>query len=364
MNQDSLEVIRAMLHASAQAQLLLEGEQVLALSPSAPEAFPQAAEGASMDLTLGDHAALLRQFDHRGSLLFSMETPEGTWDVTAADCMGGILVTASRSEENHREIILRNLADQLRQPMTTLMAITPKLLPLLEEDSAAANKASEINRSLYCLLRLNRHIHLYGTPKEGLLLQFRQVELGDWLEELAGELQDLCRAAGVTLRYEGPGAPCFCRMDSATLRSAVLQLVSNAIKFSPPEGEIAITLRKNGERAIITVRDQGEGIPAGQISQVFRRMEQRGTIPDPQWGAGIGLPLAKRLVEAHGGRLMLESVEGEGTSAHVSLPLLGTRELSLRSPMQVPRVTEDFHPALVELADVLPSRLFDPRETE
>jgi two-component system phosphate regulon sensor histidine kinase PhoR len=113
--------------------------------------------------------------------------------------------------------------------------------------------------------------------------------------------------------------------DEERLEQLFVNLVHNAIKFSPAGGDVVVTVaRTTGTAAkIVTeVSDSGEGIPRKSLERVFERFYKvdRARTRDGSTGTGLGLSIARHIVEAHGGRIWAESVEGEGASFFVELP--------------------------------------------
>jgi signal transduction histidine kinase len=103
----------------------------------------------------------------------------------------------------------------------------------------------------------------------------------------------------------------------------VANLLANAIKYSPAGGDVVVSVDVDAESAILTVRDEGLGIPATDIPHIFERFH-RGSNVERISGTGIGLASAKDIVELHGGTISVTSVEGQGTTVAVQLPL-GTK---------------------------------------
>jgi two-component system, chemotaxis family, sensor kinase Cph1 len=110
-------------------------------------------------------------------------------------------------------------------------------------------------------------------------------------------------------------------------------LIGNAIKFTPPDGAVTLSAHVDGDEALFVVTDTGEGIPADQLPYVFDRFfqvtrEGRRTI---RHGAGLGLPISRGIVEAHGGNIWIESTLGVGTRVRFSLPLATVQSGSEKS---------------------------------
>jgi signal transduction histidine kinase len=110
--------------------------------------------------------------------------------------------------------------------------------------------------------------------------------------------------------------------DPFRLGQVIANLVSNALKYSPDGSPVEVTVVRDGEQAIISVRDQGEGIPLSEQARVFDRFHRvESGMTRRTGGTGLGLYIAKRLVEAMAGRLWLTSRPGEGSTFSFSLPL-------------------------------------------
>ncbi len=109
--------------------------------------------------------------------------------------------------------------------------------------------------------------------------------------------------------------------DQARLQRVLGNLLSNAIKYSPAGGKIEITVRRVGGEAVLAVRDEGIGIPATDLPKIFERFERARNVVGRIGGSGIGLAVAKQIVEQHGGSITVASKEGAGSTFTVRLPL-------------------------------------------
>jgi signal transduction histidine kinase len=110
--------------------------------------------------------------------------------------------------------------------------------------------------------------------------------------------------------------------DERRLRQVVFNLLSNAVKFTPKGGQIDVSARADDGRVEIAVADTGPGILAGDLEGIFEEFEQSGEGKKVE-GTGLGLPLSRKLVELHGGRLWAESELGHGSTFRFTLPVSG-----------------------------------------
>jgi signal transduction histidine kinase len=131
-------------------------------------------------------------------------------------------------------------------------------------------------------------------------------------------LQPLAERRGVTVTWTGPPLPV--RADRRRLQQVVLNLVANAVRFSPAGSTVRITTEPGDGRATLHVVDEGPGIPAELLARLFVPFDRLGADAGREGGAGLGLVLARRLTEAMGGTLELSSVVGAGTHVAVTLP--------------------------------------------
>ncbi|MEQ8166658.1 MAG: HAMP domain-containing sensor histidine kinase, partial [Alphaproteobacteria bacterium] len=109
--------------------------------------------------------------------------------------------------------------------------------------------------------------------------------------------------------------------DDRRIRQALFNVVSNAIKFTPPDGRIEITARRSDQDMVFVVSDTGIGIPADEQTRVFEKFERGSQYIRRPTGAGLGLALVRKLVELHDGRVELFSEQGKGTTVTIYLPL-------------------------------------------
>jgi len=210
---------------------------------------------------------------------------------------------------------VRRLKDRLRHPDTPLKAgLETELEP---ED--AAEELSVVERNAYRLLRMVRQLLDLARRDAGTLqVQARPVDVGPRAERITRAFEPLAERQDLTLtvQVEPPvpeAAPVY--LDPERFEQILGNLLSNALKFTPPGGRITVRVAETTETVQVTVRDTGPGIPDAEQDRIFERFAQGDeTATRSQEGAGIGLALTQSLVTVHGGRLAVESVPEKGTA--------------------------------------------------
>jgi signal transduction histidine kinase len=149
----------------------------------------------------------------------------------------------------------------------------------------------------------------------------RPVNLKNLIEEVIKEVQPLAGSHSVKLR-PGPVEPAQVQGDPDHLRRLLLNLVDNGIKYTQAGGSVEISLRTDGKWAILQVSDTGIGIAREDQEKIFRRFYRTAAArAQGESGAGLGLAIAQSIVEAHGGRIQVESTVGKGSLFTIFLPL-------------------------------------------
>ncbi len=152
----------------------------------------------------------------------------------------------------------------------------------------------------------------------------QRVELGELLGRLVEEQRDLARARGQSLELERAAGPAWVRGNDRLLFEAIVNLVTNALKFTPREGRIRVGLTVTGGAARVSVADEGPGIPPERRGQLFREFSRLDTVlPDGERppGTGLGLSIVQRIASSLGGRVEVASEVGRGSVFTLELPL-------------------------------------------
>ncbi|MEI9993449.1 MAG: HAMP domain-containing sensor histidine kinase [Rhizomicrobium sp.] len=229
---------------------------------------------------------------------------------------------AALAADRAKSQFFSNMSHELRTPLNAILGFS-ELLGLEGFASRRAEYAELIHRSGRHLLSLvDDLLDLSRIEAERLELRFEALQIEDLIDEcvqtVALRLRD--RQLRLTRRVD-PDLPSL-DADRRAVKQILLNLLTNAVKFSNAGGEITIAVCAVAAGGLsISVRDSGIGIAAADQARVFERFGQaRHDVSIHERGAGLGLPIVRGLVEAHGGRVSLESTLGEGTCVSVWLP--------------------------------------------
>jgi signal transduction histidine kinase len=213
-----------------------------------------------------------------------------------------------------------NVSHEFRTPLTLILGPVERALASSEAVLAGDDLAA-LHRNALRLLRLvNSLLDFSRIEAGGLSESFAPTDLSTLTAGLAGAFQSLFEDAGLRLVVDCPPMPEPVYVDRSHWEKVVMNLVSNAFKFTF-EGEVAVELRWLGDRAELSVRDTGTGIPEAELPRVFERFHRvEGARGRSFEGSGIGLSLVDELVRRHGGAVRVESAVGAGTTFHVAIP--------------------------------------------
>lgn len=237
---------------------------------------------------------------------------------------GRALVPIEAAFQRQQQFIA-DASHELRTPLTILHSATDLLdqhraEPLQENSELFDDIRDEILR----LERLSGDLLTLARSDLGELgLAVAPLDLLDSAQEAVQRVQPIAGEAGISVEVDRADAPLVVEADPDRLQQVLLILLDNAIKHTPRGGDVRVSARRQGAEALLEVADTGEGIPPSQIDQVFNRFVRvDASRSRARGGAGLGLSIARSLVEAHGGEMTLTSTLGQGTRVTMRLPLV------------------------------------------
>jgi len=241
-----------------------------------------------------------------------------------------------KDSEQLKDEFIGMAAHELRNPLTALKGFVETLLiqsrpgrgmPLagwqretLEEIEVATDRLVELTETLLDVTRIQA-----GR----LILSFASYDLVSLVRKVVQRVQEGAphHSIGLQTRLES----LVVSLDAFRIEQVLLNLLHNAVKYSPARGSITVTLEGNQEQnqVVMQVQDHGIGIPAEQQPLLFQRFARAYNV-EGITGVGLGLYLCRELVERHGGRIWFESIEGQGSTFFVALPLASDEDAAHR----------------------------------
>ncbi len=231
-------------------------------------------------------------------------------------------LTRVRRLETVRRDFVSNLSHELRTPLASLKALTETLREgALDDPKAAKHFLDSIETEVDAMTQMaGELLELTRIESSQLPLEFKPVPAGDLLASAAGRMRAQAERAGLTLRLGDMQDTDKVRADPARLEQVLVNLIHNAVKFTNPGGEVILSAKAEDGFVRFSVRDTGVGIPADDLERIFERFYKADRARS-SGGTGLGLSIARHIVEAHGGKIWAQSVEGRGSTFHFTIPI-------------------------------------------
>ncbi len=239
------------------------------------------------------------------------------YDPKAADTFVKVIRAQGLTPEQET---LSLIAHELRTPLTFLVGFSELLAARQDLPNQAKEMAGELHKQTEQMVVLTERLLELSRLQSGRVsLSWQWADLKGLLEEQVTKAKSLTEKH--TFRLVLPPYPVRVRLDSTRAAQAVGNLLSNAVKYSPAGGEVIVKLEETAQEVAVSVTDQGVGIPkeqADRLFQPFYRVQQ----PETRHieGLGLGLALSRAIVEAHGGRIRVESELGKGSVFIFTIP--------------------------------------------
>jgi signal transduction histidine kinase len=248
---------------------------------------------------------------------YSAQVPErGSPDLRSVARAFNSMSSRLKANDEQRRSFLADITHELRTPLSVIRgqveAIGDGMYPA---DPAHLAPILDATQALDRLVEDLRTLVLTDTGS--LVLNKEPTDLAALLAEIVESFKPQADGVHLTLESDLAADLAQVEVDPARIRSVIGNLLSNAIRHTPPDASIKVALSRSGDQAVVTVADTGEGIAPELLPHVFERFV-KGAESN---GSGLGLAIAHDIAEAHGGTLEVESEAGSGTRLKLSLPL-------------------------------------------
>lgn len=221
---------------------------------------------------------------------------------------------------------ISNVSHELRTPLTHIRGYLDlmnegSLGELSKEQSVALDVMQRSEARLEELI--DKMIEFSIEASGQFTLQIRPVEFGEVVERGLKQVRNKATSRGIGLQVELGSNPCRVRMDPEKIQWVVMELVNNAIKFTPNGGQVKVGLNWDNDFAQFSVTDTGIGISAERLAEIFEPYHQLdGSSTRRYGGIGLGLALVKKIIEAHGSKVEVTSTVGQGTCIQFHVPVV------------------------------------------
>lgn len=231
-------------------------------------------------------------------------------------------ITEQEKIDDERREFVANVSHELRTPLTTMRSYLDALTDGAWKDEEIAPNFLEVTKTeTERMIRMvNDLLQLSKMDSTDYRLNKEWVNFVDFFHRIIDRLE-MAKNQNVTFKRELPKHVIFVEIDEDKMTQVLYNIISNAIKYSPEGGQVTFSIKEEEERIIVSISDQGVGIPKENIGKIFDRFYRVDKARTRKLGGtGLGLAIAKEMVNAHGGAIWASSVEGKGTIISFSLP--------------------------------------------
>jgi signal transduction histidine kinase len=240
---------------------------------------------------------------------------------------------AAEKANRSKSMFLANMSHELRTPLNAVIGFSEMMQGEIFGslgDRRYREYTKLIQGAGQHLLDLINDILDMSKIEAGKQELYREkLNVGDVMRDCLAMVQEQATAGDVSVETSVGTTPVHISADRRAMKQILLNLLSNAIKFTPAGGRVVMSAHVTGDRVVLTVKDTGVGIPAEQIYRLGNPFVQiRNNAGTSQTGTGLGLALVRALTEMHDGTFKIESVEGQGTTASISLPVCARESIA------------------------------------
>ena len=227
--------------------------------------------------------------------------------------------------DSARREFLADISHELRTPITVIRGEAEVTLRGPEREAEEYKDALQriVDLSMQLGKYVNDLLFLARTETANLQFEWDSLDLAELVISATEDFQVMAEEYSLSVSLDAPAGPVWVRGDKQRLRQLLFILGDNACRYSKPGGHIAVALRVDEKEVSFSLTDQGIGIPAQDLERIFdRHFRSQNAMHSRDDGTGLGLPMAKSILKAHGGRVTVTSIENSGSTFTVTLPLI------------------------------------------
>ena len=295
-----------------------------------------------------------------GCLFLTLQVSGSDLGFSVVRKKGFDLFRLEQDTENYELQAMALAARELREPLASIMISADHLLQssVNTDDPKNSEQLARVNRGLFQMLRLISNMSDAGHYASSVSVSMEIRNISALLEEIFSKAAALVAGSGLSLEYAGIPEPVYTQVNPELLERAVLNMISNAVKFTAAGGNIHAKLTRRDKKLYLSIQDSGTGIPEELRSTLFSRYTREPGVEDGRYGIGLGLVIIRSAAAQHGGTVLIDHPQDCGTRITFSLTIRPGTGTVVRSPiMRVDYAGERDH-GLLELSDVLPAELY------
>ena len=248
----------------------------------------------------------------------------------------GIIAVLQDITEEHKLDIMRkefvaNVSHELRTPLTSVKSYTETLLDGALQDKATAEQfLGVINEETDRMTRLVKDLLTLSQHDGGIKLNFEDISISDLVGSCADRMKREAKLKNQEFKVRIKQGIPIIQGDRYRIDQLIINIIGNAIKYTPEKGKITVQAHCEKEFVVINVEDNGIGIPASDIDRIFERFYRVDKARSRQMGGtGLGLAIAREIAVLHGGNITVKSKQGKGTNISIFLPIKKPRKQAL-----------------------------------
>lgn len=352
MHRQTVDSITPMLSLLQQPAFCIRSNGTMVCNALAKDLSPACA--AALPQWLGPCKPIYDMWDKTSNLQFSLSVCATQFSVTLQALQDGILFLMTPCTAVHAAADALGVVSQtLRRPLSDLSSLLYLMSgnPTESQNAAVQRQLCQMTRIVSNLSELTRL-----SQEEPTLLPVC-TNTDQFLSAFLDEVEALCQHTGRTLSRMLPKKAIEFQADEALLKRALLNLLSNALKFGTPNTSVIFRVETIGTHLVFQVENECPNGGGELLRSAFSRLSQRELLPDPKWGVGLGLPLANAIARLHGGMVAVETNNHRATvSLSISLhQFAGSPKLASFAA----DYTGGFCQTLLELSDALPNEAYE-----
>lgn len=221
-----------------------------------------------------------------------------------------------------KDELMSEASHDLKNPLHIIKLLTELLRPLVSEDEKGERYLNAIDKQVSMMQQLLNDVLDLLKLETGRALVYDRVNLSEFVADILEDFEFPARAKQIQLDFTPLSQKIDVTIDRRRIRQVLHNLLSNALKYTPDQGQVRVNMHQSQKDVTIEVEDTGLGIPDHDLPHIFEKFYRvQNSDHTAVEGTGLGLAIAKSIVEQHGGQIGVESYEKQGSKFHVVLPL-------------------------------------------